>query len=69
MDNGKRQLNEERQGQQAPHKQINLSEYAGDAEDNQLTCEQVNEYLEDLDRSQRVHQERRVGNTSDDKAP
>jgi hypothetical protein len=66
MTNDKRQPDEERQSQRTSYEPINLKEYAGDAEDNQLTCEQVNEYLKDLDRSQRVHQERRVDNTSDD---
>jgi len=66
MENSRRQPGEERQNQPAPRQQINLSEYAGDAEDNQLTCEQVNEYLEDLDRSERMNQERRVDHTSDD---
>lgn len=66
MANDKRQADNERQSQSAPAQQINLNEYAGDAEDNQLTCEQVKEYLNDLDRRQRMNQEQHVDHTSDD---
>lgn len=66
MTDGKRQPNEERQRQRNSHEPINLREYAGDAEDTQLTCAQVKEYLEDLDRRQRVQQERRIDHAGDD---
>jgi len=66
MDNGKRQLSEERQNQRISQEPINLNEYAGDTEDNQLACDQVNEYLTDLDRSQRLNQQRQGIPANDD---
>lgn len=50
MDRGKQQSNEEDVNLRLVQERVNLREYAGDLEDDQLARDQANEYITDCDR-------------------
>jgi hypothetical protein len=50
MQRDKQQQTDEYANQRIVPERVNLNEYAGDAEDEQLACQQANEYIKDCDR-------------------
>lgn len=50
MERDKQQQTEVSANLRLVQERVNLSEYAGDTEDDQLACQQANEYITDCDR-------------------